>query len=484
MSRLWQQLTDYAGGGLYPLHMPGHKRRVAPAPGLPAAWDLTEVPGVDDLHEADGILAEAMARTAALWGAARTWYLVGGSTVGLLAGLRALVPPGGELIVARNCHKAVYHAIELGGWTAHYLLPPRDAAFGVYGSITPQAVAEALAAHPGAACVALTSPTYEGAVSDIAGIAAVCHAQGVPLLVDEAHGAHYLPMAAPHGWQGGAVAGGADVVIQSAHKTLPSLTQTALLHLPHGSCADPDEIERQLDIFETSSPSYPLMASLDGCTSILAEQGDAMFAAWQARLRRFSAAVCGLRRLKVLCHGTDGLAQHSTFFGFDCGKLLVCGAEAGLSGPALAALLRQEHGFETEMACGANVLAMTSPCDEDTALDRFAAALLAIDAQAEQRAPVPLPPLPTPGAAALRIAEAVRAPRTDCPATQAEDCISAEYVWAYPPGVPLIAPGEVLTAAVLQGCAALQATDTRLHHSAAKTDGCFAVVNTGLKGEP
>ncbi len=300
-----QQQLETLSAARYPLHMPGHKRRALPAPGLGcAAWDMTEIDGADDLHDADGILAAAMQRTAALYGSRRCWYLVGGSTVGLLAGIRALAPFGSEVIVARNCHKAVYHALELGQLTAHYLTPPVDAAFGIYGSVPPAAVAAALDAHPQARCVILTSPTYEGVVSDIASIARLCHAHGVPLLVDEAHGAHYLPFAAQYGWQGGAVAAGADLVVQSAHKTLPSLTQTAFLQL-NGSLADPAEVERQLDVFETSSPSYPLLVSLDGCTGWLAQQGCAAFAAWRARLDRFDAAAKKLQNTRILCCGAD-----------------------------------------------------------------------------------------------------------------------------------------------------------------------------------
>ena len=216
---LQSQLQSYASSGLYPLHMPGHKRRVVPAPGLPAGWDMTEVPGVDDLHDADGILADAMARTAALWGAKRTWYLVNGSTCGILAAIRAAVVSSGRtaVICARNCHKSVYHAIELNRLTAHWLVPPVDPAFGIYGSITPAMVADALRACPDTAAVILTSPTYEGVLSDLAAIAALCHAANVPLIVDEAHGAHYLPLAAAHGWQGGAIAAGADVITLGNH---------------------------------------------------------------------------------------------------------------------------------------------------------------------------------------------------------------------------------------------------------------------------
>ena len=380
MSLLEQQLSAAAAAS-YPLHMPGHKRRMQPAAGLDcAAWDTTETAATDDLHGAEGILADAMGRTAALCGAARSWYLVNGSTVGLLAGIRALAPRGSEILAARNCHKAVYHAIELGGLTAHWLVPPVDAAFGVYGSIAPAAVEASLTAHPEVRCVVLTSPTYEGVLSDIASISAICHRHGVPLLVDEAHGAHLLPLARPYGWQGGAVTGGADLVVQSAHKTLPSLTQTALLHWNGGPLADPEEVERQLDVFETSSPSYPLMVSLDGCTELLAAQGDALFAAWRARLDRFFAAAERWRHIRLLCHGRDSVQNHPLFFGFDDSKLLL---DIGQEG---AAFLRA-NGFEPEMVCGQNLLAMTSPCDEDAAFERLAALLTDYDAALPGRSP-------------------------------------------------------------------------------------------------
>ena len=191
MQSILQKQCEQLAAERYPLHMPGHKRRQPPAPGRGCyAFDLTEIDGADDLHDADGILAQAMGRTSALYGSARCWYLVGGSTVGLLAGIRAVAPFGSEVIVARGCHKAVYHALELGRLTAHYVTAPVVEAFGVYGSIPPAAVEAALAAHPRARCVILTSPTYEGVQSDVAAIAALCHARGVPLLVDEAHGAH------------------------------------------------------------------------------------------------------------------------------------------------------------------------------------------------------------------------------------------------------------------------------------------------------
>ena len=463
---LQSQLAELAARRT-PLHMPGHKRRVRPAPGLPFDWDLTEIEGADDLHGAEGILADAMARTARLWGAARTFYLVNGATCGLLAGIRALAPAGSTVIAARNCHKSVFHAIELGNLRVRWLMPDPDPAFGIHGSIPPRAVANALDACPDAACVILTSPTYEGVLSDLAAIAELSHRHGLPLLVDEAHGAHYLPLARPFGWQGGALEAGADLVVQSPHKTLPSLTQTALLHL--GGALGPSfagEVERQLDVFETSSPSYPLMASLDGCTGLLAAEGAAWFARWAARLDRFDRAIAGLERLRVFGHGADSAAAHPACYRLDRGKVLMDGAGAGLTGPALAGLLRRDYGFEPEMVCGSQVLAMTSPCDAEDTLDRLAAALAEIDRTAPQAPPLPAPlPPPPPGQAADTIAGALRCPARPCPLAGAQGRIAAEYLWAYPPGVPLVVPGEQITREMVAACLALEARGTRLRHT-------------------
>ena len=464
MSSILQQQCEALTGARYPLHMPGHKRRVPPAPGLGCyAFDLTEIEGADDLHDADGILADAMGRTAALYGSARCWYLVGGSTVGLLAGIRAAAPFGSEVIVARNCHKAVYHAVELGRLTAHYLTPPVVPDFGVYGSVPPAAVAAALDAHPAVRCVILTSPTYEGVQSDLKAIADLCHARGVPLLVDEAHGAHCLPLAEPYGWRGGAVTAGADLVVQSAHKTLPSLTQTAWLHL-NGTLADPAAVERELDVFETSSPSYPLLVSLDGCTAWLAESGPAAFAAWRVRLDRFYAAARRWHHTPVLGLGLE----RQDFSAFDDGKILLRIGAAG------AAALRGA-GFEPEMVCGPNVLAMTSPCDDEDALDRLADFLTRRDQDAP---PVPRAGalLPAPGPTRCTIAEALLRPACVRPLTDALGAVAAEYVWAYPPGVPLLAPGEEVTPAFLEAAATLSADGTALHHTGAGNAQNLAVL--------
>ena len=435
--------------------MPGHKRRVQPAPGLPYDWDVTEVPGTDDLHDAHGILEEAMKRTAALYGADRTWYLVGGSTCGLLAGIRALTGRGSEVLCARNCHKAVFHALELSGYRVHWIIPALDPDWEICGGIRADQVRAMLAKHPSARAVILTSPTYEGVLSEIEEICSICHEKNIPVLVDEAHGAHLLPQSCQAGFPKGAVACGADLVIQSPHKTLPSLTQTALLHL-NGKLVDPDRIERELDIFETSSPSYPLLASLDGCTGILRKEGAELFKKWKERLARFDEAVHSLQKIRILGHGSQSAAVN------DPGKILINTRGAGMTGQEAAGLLRDQFRLETEYARGFHVLAMSSPCDSEDALDRLAAALLDLDMKAA--APVSVEKNRTDSTDALPVQELLMIrPVTACtiacaaeqeaeevPLTEASGRICAEYLYDYPPGIPFLIPGEFITRKIIE----------------------------------
>ena len=452
---LQTQLEKYVRQGLYPLHMPGHKRLMQPAPGLPSSWDLTEVEGTDDLHDAGGILSDAMRRTALLWGAERTWYLVNGSTCGLLAAIRSLAGHGAEVICARNCHKAVFHAIGLSGYRVRWLMPAVNEEWGICGGISALQVQAALGRYPSAKAVILTSPTYEGILSDIKGICRVCHEKGIPVLVDEAHGAHLMPLSAASGFPAGALAGGADLVVQSPHKTLPSLTQTALLHL-QGRIADPARVEEELDIFETSSPSYPLMASLDGCTGILRKEGAELFKKWKERLARFDEAVHSLQKIRILGHGSQSAAVN------DPGKILINTRGAGMTGQEAAGLLRDQFRLETEYARGFHVLAMSSPCDSEDALDRLAAALLVLDTKAA--APVSVEKNRTDSTDALPVQELLMIrPVTACtiacaaeqeaeevPITEASGRICAEYLYDYPPGIPFLIPGEFITRKIIE----------------------------------
>ena len=435
-SILYGQIREYLDRGLLPMHMPGHKRNRKSAAGLPYEWDLTEVEGTDDLHHPEGILREAMDRAAALFGARETFFLVNGSTCGILSAVGACLPPGGTILAAGGCHRSVFHAIELGGLLVRFPESPFVEDFGICGSIPPSRVEEMLEKYPDIGAVILTSPTYEGVVSDIRSIAEICRGRGVPLIVDEAHGAH-LGLSKGCGFPESAVRLGADLVVQSPHKTLGSLTQTALLHI----CSDripADMIRRQLDIYETSSPSYPLMVSLDECVCTFLKEGKEIFGDWAGRLSEFEKETADLKRIRILTGKEEGI------YAFDKSKILMDFRNLGLTGQEAADRLRRDFGIETEMSQGTCVLAMTGAFDREDALKRLARALLEMDGLEG----TPLPRKASPAAWAFHDREAVRISgalwKKTCTAAweSAAGRISAEYVYCYPPGIPLLLPGE------------------------------------------
>ncbi len=416
-----------------PMHMPGHKRNAAAFPWLKGLCerDITEIEGFDDLNDPAEDFS-AMERAAAeLWGAKESVALVGGSTLGVLASVLAVLGDGRELLMCRASHRSVYHAAELTKARTRYLTPPVDPALGIPLSVTPEAVAAALETHPDVGLVCVTSPTYEGVVSDIPAIAEVCHARAVPLLVDEAHGAHL----GFGGFPRSAVAAGADLVVQSLHKTLPSLTQTALLHINPG-LVDPLRVRRTVGMLQTSSPSYLLSASIEGCVRFMEREGEAAADCWLALLRDFRAGARSLYNIR-LYNGGAGV------FALDPSKLLLMGEEA------LAPRLRREHGIEPEYARGPLTLCMTGLGDTKASLDRLLTALLTLDrtARPPQTAPIPAPALPEQ---VLPLHEAMAAPGRLLPAREALGRVAGEYAWAYPPGVPCLVPGERVDEGVLE----------------------------------
>lgn len=454
MDELFVRLRTWEREGCLPFHMPGHKRNSTRFPALAAlgaGLDLTEIPGFDDLHEPEEILLDAQARCAALYGSRAAFFCVNGSTGGILAGIRAATRRGDRVLMARNCHKAVYHAVELCGLVPVFLQPPLLADFGCASSLPPAQIEAALRAQPDIRLVILSSPSYEGVLCDLASICAHAHAREIPVFVDEAHGAHlgfsdFFPQSACQL--------GADLVVQSFHKTLPSLTQTAVLHC-NSTRISRDEVARQLGIFQTSSPSYLFLASLALCVTLLETQRTSLFSDWSTRLLRFHAKLTPLQHLQLLKPRAD-------LFALDPSKLLIGTAGSGLSGAALALRLRERHHIQVEMAQAHYALAMTGAGDTNEQLDALADALLAIDADCK---PCPLPDfppsLPLPNAC-LGLEEALAAPFLYRSPEESEHCVSAASIWLYPPGIPLILPGERFSKALLSQITQAQALGLRV----------------------
>ncbi len=453
---LYDSLKSDPAGRL-PLHMPGHKRNELLAPylqGLGAALDVTEIEGYDNLHRPRGILLEGMRRAAALWGACRSFYLVNGSTGGILAGMRALSGPGDKVIMQRESHLSVYQGLGLMDLSPVYLYPEISPEYGIPLSLEPDKLAGCLEAHPDARLLVLTCPTYEGVLSDLKALVRLAHQRGLKVLVDAAHGAH---LSLDERFPPGAVASGADIVIQSLHKTLPSLTQTALAHAADEETAS--LLAEQLDLFQTSSPSYLLMASIDGCVRLLEERGQELFEAWHRRLEGFYEQVRGLKHLSVF--GADGLPEG--VFDRDPGKLLIGCAGGGLSGHRLEEILRERYGIDLEMASPRAALAMTGMGDREEAPARLAQALEEVDRLVPPGGQPPAKPLPE-ARTAYAPSAALNMPRETAAGSEAQGRVCAEYVTVYPPGIPLLIPGEVITpqiAAVLENADKLMKSRSR-----------------------
>lgn len=445
---LEQKLNELEQSDIYPFHMPGHKRAFLPFAN-PYAIDITEIEGFDNLHHATGILQEAQQKAADLYGAQKTYYLVNGSTCGLLAAISAAVPRGGKILVARNCHKAVYHAMYLRQLVPVYLYP-EDTAYGIQGQVTPQMVQKQLKQTPDIRAVVITSPTYDGVVSDIQSIADTVHAYGIPLIVDEAHGAHFgFSQEFPEN----ATRLGADAVIMSVHKTLPAFTQTALLHLCSDRIAE-KKVAQFLGIYETSSPSYLLMAGIEKSLQIIEKDREMLFAAYSRRLAEFRDKTKNLKTLQVL-QPSDFSKQEA--FSFDPGKLLILTGNS-MSGQALQEILLQEYGLQMEMASGNYVVAMTSIMDTDEGFARLSDALECIDGtvrKKEETGVISPREIYREQKTVMTIDQALDAEQKTVRLEEAAGAVSGDYVYLYPPGIPILVPGEAIdvqTAETIRHC--------------------------------
>ena len=297
MERLYKKLESYGQSDYYPFHMPGHKRnRASSADDFLFERDITEISGFDNLHHAEGILKEAQEYAAQIYGTKKCFFSVNGSTAALLAAVSASVNKGGKILVARNCHKAVYHALYLRELQPVYIYPHEDQRLGINGGISPERVERYLEENTDVQAFLLTSPTYDGVVSDIKTIAEVVHRHKIPLIVDEAHGAH---LHYSKYFRCSAADLGADIVIQSFHKTLPSMTQTAVLHIC-SDMADVEKIKRFMGIYQTSSPSYILMASMDACMDKLRKDGQQMFREFTFNLEKARQRLSKCEKIKLI----------------------------------------------------------------------------------------------------------------------------------------------------------------------------------------
>lgn len=440
MGELYRRLKAYSETDYYPYHMPGHKRRLyGELPPEIMDIDITEIDGFDNLHDPEEIFLRLQKEAAQLYGADESFYLVNGSTCGILAAISAVVPRGGRLLMTRGAHKSAYHAAYLRNLTVSYLYPEMMEEYDIYDAVTPEQIAQALERGPVPDAVFLVSPTYEGRIADIETIAKLVHSKGIPLIVDEAHGAH---LGLAEGFAKNSCQCGADLVIHSVHKTLPALTQSALLHV-NGTLVNRERLRRFLHIYQSSSPSYVLMAGIDNALQLVREQGEYLLAQLQVNYLRMLTELSECKNLRFL--PLDA--------GQDIGKLVILSPGAGLSGQQIYDILLNKYHLQLEMAAADHCLAMFTIGDSAEAYKRMTEALLAIDRdittgkwqkqqEPEGRDIREMSLYHMQPKACQSLADAWDAEKEEIPLSQAVGRIAGDFVNLYPPGIPVLVPGE------------------------------------------
>lgn len=447
---LYEKLEHYGKADYYPFHMPGHKRNAKIKMANPYQIDITEIDGFDNLHCPTEIIKKEMDHASKLYGSDKTYFLINGSTSGILSAISAVTEYGDTVIAARNSHKSVYHALELRGLKAAYLYPECIPKFDIQGGVSIEELQRCIQENPWAKAVILTSPTYEGIVSDIRKLSEAVHQAGMLLIVDEAHGAHFSRYSL---FPKSALECGADIVIQSLHKTLPALTQTALLHIK-GKGVDERKIEKYLQIYQTSSPSYVLMASISQCMQWLEQESEQDFSSYIEELKLLWGNTRKFSRLHFFNRSVIGKYG---IFDMDPSKFVIGVMDTGFSGRKLYDELLSKFHLQMEMASTNYVLAMTSVMDTPQGIQRLLEALEHIDRDIRLYVKEEMDCESKTGEmeraiVCLSISEAQAEEQETILFTQSIGKISGEYVYVYPPGIPVIAPGEMITKEIIIRC--------------------------------
>ncbi|MFV9511755.1 aminotransferase class I/II-fold pyridoxal phosphate-dependent enzyme [Tepidibacillus sp. LV47] len=447
---LFEQLQFHYQKNPIPFHVPGHKMGKGFNP-LGREFfqdilkiDMTELSGLDDLHQPEGVILASEKRAANVFKAKATFFLVNGSTVGNLAMILAACKPGDKIIVQRNVHKSVIHGLILAKAIPIYVQPEYIPSLGVFGSVSIKTIEKVLADHKEAKAVLLMNPNYYGIGIDLTEIAKLVHQYQIPLLVDEAHGAHFgFHKAFPKS----SIQMGADVVVQSTHKTLSAMTMGSMLHVNHQSLIDMDRIKFFLSMIQSSSPSYPIMASLDLTTRLLEEKGEALFTQVLEGIDWFEKEASMLQGIQV-----NHLLPRQYYK--DPFKQIIQSRIPNLSGFDLQKRLEQNNIY-TELADPFNTLAIMTYGNTFDDIKALYQALLKIDhsfydvlkteGKIIPKMEVNLKPIDEKSTSLISLDQIIYGKKKVVPFEASFGMIAAEMVIPYPPGIPIIQLGERIT---------------------------------------
>ena len=447
-----------------PFYAPGHKRGEGISANLKNLLgasvfraDLPELPALDNLFQPAGVIKEAEDLAAEAFGADQTWFLINGSTAGIIASILAVCQPGEKIILPRNIHQSVISGLILSGAVPVYIQPPYNPDWDIVLGLTPASVETALQKYPEAKAVFLVYPTYQGVCADIQAIAQITHQYNIPLIVDEAHGPHFtfhadLPMSA--------LAAGADLTVQSTHKVLGAMTQASMLHI-QGDRIHPQRISQALQMVQSTSPSYLLLASLDVARQQMALEGEALLT----------------RTLQLAEQARNSISQIpglAVFPSDDLTRLTVKVADLGISGYEADEIFNEQLGVVAELPSLQNLTFIISIGNTDDDISKLIQAFQFLAEQAKNQSISPQPKNLQLFLNSTNLVNTIHTPYLTpretffsqsmiIPITESVGKISADLICPYPPGIPCLIPGEKITQSAidyLQAVLALGGTIT------------------------
>lgn len=431
-------------------HVPGHKNgKIYPMYKYGEFFsklghiDTTEIIGTDNLHNPTGIIKDSQEIAKEVFGSKETFFLINGSTSGVYSMIMATTSPGDKIIVNRNCHQSVIHGCILAELRPVYVYPEIDYARGIPLGVSPEEVEKLIRQNMDAKAVLITYPTYEGVASDLKKIADIVHKYDKILLVDEAHGSHLglseiLPKTA--------LQCGADIVVQSTHKTLPALTQSSMLHV-QGNRIDMDKLKFMLRVHQSSSPSYILMGSLEFAVMLYKQYGQALMGDLLSSIEQFKRELGHIKSIELLTYNSK---IHSNNYTIDPTKLYISSRNR-FSGVWLETYLREKFNIQMELSNLNGVLGVTTIANDQDDFDNLLRALYSLDnldvdsSNKLDRVSI-YPPVEqrcTPREGLYRQKKSVELKNS-------VGLVSGEFVIPYPPGIPLVVPGEVISKEIIQ----------------------------------
>ena len=444
---LFNALVNHAKRNPIQFHIPGHKKGA----GMDSEFrrfigdnalsiDLINIAPLDDLHNPSGVIAEAQRLAAEAFGADYTFFSVQGTSGAIMAMILSVCKEGDKILVPRNVHKSVMSAIIFAGAKPVFISPVMDKRLGIAHGITTRAVRKALDLHPDAKALLVINPTYYGVAAHLKEIVELAHSRGVPVLVDEAHGVHVhfherLPLSA--------MQAGADMAATSVHKLGGSLTQSSVLNV-RGGLVNPKRVQSIISMLTTTSTSYLLLASLDAARKQLALHGREMAE------RAIRLAEDARRRINEIpelwCFGSE-ILDNEAVYDLDPTKLTVHVAKLGITGYDAEVWLRENCNIEVELSDMYNILCLVTPGDSEEQIDALVSALERLVKEHQNQRPangvnIKVPEIPH---LSLSPRDAFYADTEMIPLSQAAGRIIAEFIMVYPPGIPILLPGEVIT---------------------------------------